>query len=392
MKEIYDYHLQWAQRFEAPLLARPALHQRAQVPSGQRPRIAFISPDLYAHPVALFLRPLIANWPHERMELGFYASVKRRDDATRWFEQQASFWCDIGRMDDEQAAQRIANDGVDVLIDLSGHTGESRLRVLAHRPAAVQASWLGYFDTTGMQSVDYLIADGVCVTPQMEQFFTEKVLRLPEDFVCFDPTIDAPEITPLPALSRGHITFGSQNQLAKVTDEVIDLWAKVLLQNPSSRLMFQAKAFNDSEMVQRYRAKFAQRGVGAARIDFLAGGSRQQILHNYCQFDIALDPFPCAGGTTTCESLWMGVPVVTLLGERFGGRHSASHLSTAGLKHLIALDSQQYLAIVQSLCADLPALARLRAGLRDRMKASPLCDGTRFARNFEELISGIIEF
>jgi protein O-GlcNAc transferase len=390
MQEIYEYHLKWAQLFELPKLSQPALYQRKHLQAGKVPRIAFMSPDLYAHPVTLFLRPLIANWPHERMELVFYASVKRPDDATHWFEQQANLWVDISGMNDEQAAQRIAKDEVDILIDLSGHTGENRLSVLAHRPAAVQFSWLGYFDTTGMQSVDYLIADSMCVTPQMEPFFTEKVLRLPDDFVCFDPTIDAPEVSELPASSKGYITFGSQNQLAKVTDEVLDLWAMVLQQTPQSRLMFQAKAFNDPEVIRRYSDKFFQRGIESVRIDFIAGCTRQQILQNYCKVDIALDPFPCAGGTTTCESLWMGVPVVTLLGDRFGGRHSASHLSTVGLSQLIAQDPEQYLNIVRDLCADLPHLAKLRAGLQEQMKASPMCDGPRFAKNFEKLLFEII--
>ncbi len=392
MQEIYEFHLEWSQRFESPKLTQPALYQSTQVKAGKRPRIAFISPDLYAHPVTLFLRPLIANWPHERLELGFYASVKRPDDATRWFQQASQFWVDIAGMNDEKAAHRIAQDEVDVLIELSGHTGENRLSVLAYRPAPVQVSWLGYFDTTGMQSVNYLIADSVCVTPQMERFFSEKVLRLPDDFVCFDPTIDAPEVSHLPVNSKGHITFGSQNQLAKVTDEVLDLWAKVLEQTPQSRLMFQAKAFNDPEVIARYADKFAQRGIESVRIDFIAGCTRQQILQNYCNVDISLDPFPCAGGTTTCESLWMGVPVVTLLGDRFGGRHSASHLSNVGLSQLIAQDPEQYLKIVRDLCADLPALAKLRAGLREQMKASPMCDGPLFAKNFEKLLFEIIDF
>ena len=391
-QEIYEYHLKWAQLFEVPKLSQPALYQRKHLPAGKVPRIAFISPDLYAHPVTLFLRPLIANWPHKSLGLVFYASVKRPDDATHWFEQQANLWVDISGMTDVHAAHRIAQDEVDILIDLSGHTGENRLSVLAHRPAAVQASWLGYFDTTGMQSVDYLIADSMCVTPQMEPFFTEKVLRLPDDFVCFDPTIDAPEVSELPASSKGYITFGSQNQLAKVTDEVLDLWAKVMHQTPQSRLMFQAKAFNDHEVIRRYSDKFVQRGIESVRIDFIAGCTRQQILQNYCKVDIALDPFPCAGGTTTCESLWMGVPVVTLLGDRFGGRHSASHLSTVGLSQLIAQDPEQYLKIVRDLCADLPHLAKLRAGLREQMKASPMCDGPRFAKNFEKLLFEIINF
>lgn len=389
-RQIFESHLQWAKRYEAPILSQPPKHQASPVSLGRRPKVAMISPDLHAHPVAMFLRPLIAHWPHERMELGFYASVKSPDAVTQWFENRADFWCDILPLSDERAAQRIANDEVDILIDLTGHTGDSRLKVLAYRPAPIQMSWLGYFDTTGMESVQYILTDAVCVTTEMEQYFAEKVLRMPDDFVCFEPPSDAPNISHLPAIANGHITFGSQNQLAKVTDAVLDLWAQVLLQTPSSRLLFQAKAFNNPDVLKRISAKFSDRGVETSRIDFIAAVDTQQILRNYCHIDIALDPFPCAGGTTTCEALWMGVPVVTLLGDRFGGRHSASHLNTVGLNNLIAVDTQGYLEIVQSLCQDLAALGRLRAGLREQMRRSPLCDGPRYADNFEKIINSII--
>ena len=166
----------------------------------------------------------------------------------------------------------------------------------------------------------------------------------------------------------------------------------VLLQTPNSRLLFQAEAFNDPAVQHRFAQRFDQLGIQSTRIEFLTSMPRERILLNYCKVDIALDPFPCAGGTTTCESLWMGVPVVTLLGDRFGGRHSASHLSTVGLSQLIAQGPEQYLMIVRDLCADLPALAKLRAGLREQMKASPMCDGPRFAKNFENLLFEIIDF
>jgi predicted O-linked N-acetylglucosamine transferase (SPINDLY family) len=389
-QQIFENHVQWAQRYEAPLLAKPSKFRQGG-PMRRRPRVAFISPDLFAHPVGYFLRPLIEHWPHERLELGFYASVKRPDASTEWFKSKAEFWCDILPMADEQAADRIAQDGVDVLIDLSGHTGQSRLRVLAYRPAPVQVSWLGYFDTTGMSSVQYVIADATCVTPEMERYFTEKVVRLPDDFACFDPMIDAPQPTELPALKNGYITFGSQNQLAKINDEVLQLWAQVLGRVTGSRLKFQAQAFNDPEVVERYARKFEELGVDLGRIDFLPGMSRQQVLNNYGQMDIALDPFPCAGGTTTCEALWMGVPVVTLIGDRFGGRHSASHLRAAGLSQMVANNQADYLGIVGRLSQDWPALAKLRAGLREQVRVSPLCDGSRFAHHFGELVGNLLQ-
>jgi len=389
-QQIFEAHRRWGQHYEASVASPAPKYRRSKVPVGSRPRIAFLTTDLFDHPVTMFLRSLIANWPHSRMELGFYASVKRADEVTQWFKDRSDFWCDALPLSDEQLATRIAQDEIDLLIELSGHTGESRLKVLVHRPAPVQMSWLGYFDTTGLQCVQYILTDGICVTPQMEHLFTESVLRMPDDFVCFDPPAYSPDPGPLPALTNGFITFGSQNQLAKVTDEVISLWSQLLLHLPRSRLLFQAKAFNDSETLHRFQDKFSGRGVDLSRVDFLLGTSRQQILQNYLKVDIALDPFPCAGGTTTCESLWMGVPVVTLQGDRFGGRHSASHLSAVGLERFIAQDVPEYLKIVSQLSLDLPSLAQIRSTLRGQMRASALCDGPRFTRNFEALIGSII--
>ena len=385
-EDIFKAHVEWARRFETPLLAPPPLVSKLSLFEGRRLRVAFISPDLFNHPVAVFLKPLIGNWPHDRFELGFFASVAKQDDTTEWFKQRADFWCDIYSLDDRAAAQEVVKHKVDILIDLTGHTGGGRLLVLAHRPAPIQMNWLGYFDTLGMQSVNYIVADPVCVPSELEHLFTEKVLRLPDGFVCFEPPADAPEPGPLPALANGFITFGSQNQLAKVTDEVLSLWCQLLHRVPNSRLLFQAKPFNDAATRSRYATAFEHQGINSGRIDFLPASDQCGILRNYQRVDIALDPFPCAGGTTTCEALWMGVPVVTLLGDRFGGRHSASHVNNVGLLNLIATDAEQYLQLAQSLGSDLPALAQLRQGLRIKMAASPLCDGPRFANHFAEML------
>lgn len=389
-EEIFAAHVQWARQFESPIAALAPKSATSLGTAKARHRVAFISPDLCDHPVTVFLKPLIANWPHDQFELGFYASVRGPDEMTRWFREHASFWHDISAMPDEAAARQIAQDQVDILIDLAGHTGGGRLLVLAHRPAPVQISWLGYFDTTGMSSVDYVLADPVCVPPALEHLFTEKVLRLPDGFVCFEPPATGPDPGPLPALSNGHITFGSQNQLAKITDAVIALWSEVLGRMPAARLLFQAKAFNDSQVVERYARVFASHGVDKSRIDFLPATDKQGILNNYRRIDIALDPFPCAGGTTTCEALWMGVPVVTLLGDRFGGRHSASHLNNVGLSNLIADDPKQYIEVAHVLASDLPALKVMREQLRNRMLVSPLCDGPRFAKHFKEILLSVI--
>lgn len=385
-EQIHAAHVEWGQRFDtAPKYVSSATFNR-----NDKPRIALVSADLFHHPVSVFLKPLIAHWPYDQFELGFFASVKRADDTTAWYRDQADYWQDIAADSDALAARKIADWQADVLIDLGGHTGGSRIRVLSHRPAPVQISWLGYFDTTGMKSVDYLIADPVCVPPALDRFFTEKVLRLPDDFVCFAPPAGVSEPGPLPALANGYVTFGSQNQLAKVTDEVIALWARVLQAHPTARFLFQAKPFGDAGTVEIYAKKFASHGIDPARIEFQPALPQTAILDNYRRIDLALDPFPCAGGTTTCEALWMGVPVVTLIGDRFGGRHSASHLSNVGLPQFIAHDKNQYLAIVDRCASTLEGLAMVRANLRAHMRQSPLCDGIRFARNFAALLTQVI--
>lgn len=384
--EIFSAHLRWGQQFERSPLAHAPIYSFRDRVEGSRPRVGFISPDLFRHPVSVFLKPLIAHWPQDKFELGFFASVRAPDDMTDWFKEQAAHWCDIYSMNDAAAAKAVASWQPDILIDLAGHTGGGRLRLLAHRLASVQMSWLGYFDTTGMKSVHYVIADPVSVPTELEKYFTEKVLRLPHGFVCFDPPESAPEPGPLPALTNGFITFGSQNQLAKITEDVLFSWAELLRCLPRARLLFQAMAFNDSTAREKYTLAFVRLGIEPGRIEFLPATSPKGILANYRRIDIALDPFPCTGGTTTCESLWMGVPVVTLIGDRFGGRHSASHITNVGLGQLVASSPDQYLAIAAALGSDIPRLADIRHGLRERMRTSPLCDGQRFADDFAELL------
>jgi len=216
------------------------------------------------------------------------------------------------------------------------------------------------------------------------------VICLPRDFVCYEPPAEAAALSSLPALAKGGaVTFGSQNQLAKVTDEVIALWARVVREVPGSRLLLAGKAFNDASTQEVFRAKFAAEGIDGDRLLLRPGNTKLGVLHTYSEIDIALDPFPCAGGTTTCEALWMGVPVVSLYGERFGGRHSASHLTAVGLEQMVAHDHDAYVALARSLASDLPSLAHLRAGLRERMRTSPLCDGASFARHFEDAVQSM---
>jgi predicted O-linked N-acetylglucosamine transferase (SPINDLY family) len=379
--EIARAHRAWAQRHEQPLLGR-RLPPRPVDGAAPVLKVGMVSSDLREHPVADFLRPLVKHWPAHRLELHFYSAASVPDQMSRWFKERASGWRDIAGLDDDGLARQIRADAIDVLFDLTGHTAKHRLLAFARRPAPVQVGWLGYFDTTGMDSMDFMLADEVCVRPGEEGRYAEKVICLPQDFVCYEPPADAPPVGRLPAEMTGQVTFGSMNQIAKVTDEVIRLWARVVKAVPGSRLLMGGKAFNDESTRQVFLRKFEAEGLSGERLILRPGTHKAGVLATYNEIDIALDPFPCAGGTTTCEALWMGVPVVSLFGERFSGRHSAAHLMAVGQPDLVTHDEQAYVDLARRLAQDLPELSRLRAGLREQMRQSALCDGAAFSHHF----------
>jgi predicted O-linked N-acetylglucosamine transferase (SPINDLY family) len=380
-QDIAQAHRDWAARFEAargPALTAPPPMNLAK----PRLRVGFMSPDFRDHPVAAFFRPLIRHWPRERFELWFYSEVRSPDAVTNWLRQRADGWVDTPGLDDSALAHRIRADGIDILVDLCGHTGGSRLLAMAHRPAPVQVSWLGYFDTTGMKSVDFLMADTVCVQPGDEPRFTETVVRLPDDFVCYEPPSVLPRIGPLPADSTGHFTFGSQNQLVKLTPRVIGLWARIVNAVPGSRLLLAGRALNDASTCERFAKDFESQGLARTRLELRPSAPQQSVLAAYNEIDLALDPFPCAGGTTTCEALVMGVPVLSLFGDRFAGRHSAAHLQAAGLGEFVVHSEEAYAARAVALATQPEPLRQLRSSLRENLPQTHLCDGIRFSSHF----------
>lgn len=384
--EIAAEHRAWAKLFEAPKLPTVPAFKRSDLPDVPL-RIGMVSADFRSHPVMDFLKPLIRNWPTEKFSLYCYSNHASIDDTTLWLKGRCTGWRDVIGVSDTDLVSQIRADKIDILFDLTGHTGNNRLLAFAYKPAPVQVSWLGYFDTTGMSSIDFIIADPVCVRPGEAARYSERVVSLPNDFVCYEPPVFAPDVEQLPALANGRtITFGSQNQIVKITEGVIALWARVLKEIPHSQLLLAGKGFNDESTMKSFKEKFVSSGVAPNRLIFKKGNTKIGVLQTYNEIDIALDPFPCAGGTTTCEALWMGVPVVSLYGERFGGRHSASHLSAVGLSQLVAKSHDEYVAICQRLVADLDSLGRLRRSLRTNMSASPLCNGALFAKNFEHAI------
>jgi predicted O-linked N-acetylglucosamine transferase (SPINDLY family) len=283
-------------------------------------------------------------------------------------------------------AGEIERQDIDILIDMSGHTANHRLLAFARRPAPIQLSWLGYVGTTGLPSLDYVLADRWHAPPGARLEGPETYLRLDDGYVVFDPPALAEATRPLPALSTGTITFGCLNNPAKYSPQLIDSYARILRAVPGSRLLLRFRGLDDAPTRARLTEAFACHGVDAARLDMRGRAKWREFLATYHEIDIALDTFPYSGGLTTCEALWMGVPVVTFPGATFAGRHATSHMSNAGLPDFVARDLADFERLAVAKARDVEALARLRVGLRDRVAASPLCDGPRFAASFTKAL------
>ena len=311
------------------------------------------------------------------------------DAVTERIRARASLWRDLLTEDDEAIARRMRDDSLDVLVDLAGHTPGGRLLVLARKPAPVIATWLDYFDTTGLDAVDYLVGDPISTPPDGTQRFSEKVLRIEPCRLCYAPPDYAPEVAPPPAASNGFMTFGSFNRLSKLAPPAIALWARILDAVPGSRLLLKNAAFTDQRTRERVIASFAPYGVGNARLELRRDSPHAQMLAEYGDVDIALDPFPYNGGLTTSEALWMGVPVLALMGDSMISRQSASLLNAAGMADWIARSEEDAVRIAVRRSQDTQALADLRHGMRARLRGSPLLDAPRFAARFGELIAAM---
>lgn len=374
-----------ARRFDAKL-ARSALPPPdVREPTSRRPlRIGLVSGDLRAHPVGHFIEGILSKLDTTRVELHAYPTAPRTDELTARLKPRCASWTPLQGMTDEQAAWRIREDRMDILVDLSGHTAGNRLPVFAMRPAPLQVTWLGYWASTGLSSIDYLLADEVCVPTDSEQFFSETVWRLPGTRMCFTPIIGAPDVSPLPAISNGTITFGCFQRLSKVTDAVLVAWGRIFGELPQARLLIQSPHARSSTHVQALRRRLEGVGIDAGRVRILPAVARADYLETYNEVDIVLDTFPFPGGTTTCEALWMGVPTLTVAGHSMISRQGAAMMISAGLSQWVADSEASYVRKAVALAADLQALSALRAGMRERLPKTPLFDVERFARHFEE--------
>ena len=373
-----------------------AMHARAAYRSIQPPvvvpdperrlRVGWISADFREHPVAHNVIGILERRDRARFEAVCYASLRTTDAVTDRFRAAADGWRDVLGWQDGDVARQMREDRIDVLVVLAGHTGHNRLGVAAYRPAPVQVSFHD-LATSGLSVMDAWITDGALHPEATRERFTERLARLP-CFYLHEPPPDAPEPGPLPALAAGHVTFGSCNNTSKHTPQVLALWAEVLKAVPGSRLLLKyLNRYTSTRLRRRIEAAFVSHGVDPGRLEFLTGDvGRREQLKILRRVDIALDPFPFNGSTTSFEALWMGVPVVTMAGERFLGRVGASVLHQIGLDELVAVDAEGYVARAAGLAADLPRLATLRAGLRARVAASRLCDASAYAQSFEAVL------
>lgn len=348
-----------------------------------RLRIGLVSGDFRNHPVGFFLENLLTHIDLESVVLIAYSTAYESDALTERIKPYFAVWRQVTGYDDGAAANLIHEDGVHVLLDLSGHTRRNRLPIFAWKPAPIQVSWLGYFATTGVAEIDYLIADPWTLLTSEEVYFTEKVWRLPETRLCFTPPDVSIEISPLPVLENGYITFGCFNNLTKMNDDVVALWSRVLESVKNSRLFLKAKQLNSASVKQQTLERFAAHGVTADRLILEGAESRDKYFAAYHKVDIALDPFPFPGGTTSVESLWMGVPVLTLGGARFLSRQGVGIMMNAGMSEWVAYNVDDYLTFAVSHAEDRNRLSILRSTLRQHMLSSPMMDGLRFAKNFE---------
>jgi predicted O-linked N-acetylglucosamine transferase (SPINDLY family) len=377
--------LELARRWEQSLPRLPAIAPWRNTRRAERTlRVGYVSGDFRTHSVAHFIESVFRTHDRSAVELFCYSTKEHADEVNARLKATASGWREIGALSDDAAARLVRDDGIDILVDLSGHTQGHRLGLFARKPAPLQCTWLGYVGTTGLETIDYIIADRFVIPPEDERFYAEAVYRLPGSYLCFTPPVVPIEVAPLPSLQGAPITFGSCNSLYKLTEHVLDLWARILLAVPGSRLLLKNYHLTKPVFADQIIGRLAQSGIGADRLLLADAAERHEILATYNTIDIALDPFPYGGGTTTAEALWMGVPVITWRGDRFVGRVSESILTIAGMSEFVATSAEEYVAKAVGLAADPPALAGLRAGLRDRLVQSPMCDAVRFTRDLED--------
>jgi predicted O-linked N-acetylglucosamine transferase (SPINDLY family) len=380
---LYAEHRAWGADFEAGL---PPAQPHANPPDAERRlKVGYLSADFRTHSCAYFTEPLFAAHDRKRVEVFAYAQLRRADHVTARFQALADHWAEVAALDDAALARLIREDGIDVLVDLGGHTRDNRLRVLARRPAPVQVSWLGYPATTGLEAVEYRLTDALADPPgAADGTHAEELVRLEGGFLCYRPPADAPPVSPPPLDETGAVTFASFNNIAKVSEPALDAWAAILAAIPDARLVVKGSALDQPPVRRRIQADFETRGIAAERVGLKGWIARAEApLALYHEADIALDSLPYNGTTTSCEALWMGLPVISLAGTHHAARVGASLLAQVGLGELMAESEADYVRIAVELARAPARIRAYRKELRARLRASPLMDEAGFARRVE---------
>jgi predicted O-linked N-acetylglucosamine transferase (SPINDLY family) len=385
-EQIYNESRQWGDNIQKAI--GTVTGQNAHnLKVDRRLRIGYVSPDFREHSVAYFIEPVIMTHNRERVEVYCYSNTRTTDKVTQRLQSETDHWCSIVGRSDEDVAERISEDRIDNMVDLAGHTSNNSLPVFAYKAAPIQVTWLGYPNTTGLRTIAYRLTDAVADPPgEADRLHTEKLVRLEHGFLCYRPVAAAPAVTPLPSLTRGCITFASFNNLTKIGHDVVRAWAKILQAVPDSRLLLKAGQLSDNRTRDYVTALFDREGIAGERLVMhgrLADPTEHMGL--YGSVDIGLDPFPYNGTTTTCEALWMGVPVVTLRGDRHAGRVGASILHRLGLEDFIAPTLEEYIESAQELARDRQKLQKMRASLRERMRGAELMDRQKFTGHLEDV-------
>jgi protein O-GlcNAc transferase len=380
-EQIGAAHGRYAARIEAPLQARRPVHCNPPDPA-RRLRIGYVSPDLHLHSVAFFLEPILDHHDRTRFEICCYSNSAVRDEYTVRFIAAADLWIPCHDLSDDALAERIVADGIDILVDLAGHSAHNRLRVFARKPAPVQVTWLGYPETTGLKAIDYRITTADVDPPGSERWHSEALWRLPRSLWCYRPPVDmAGLVSASPCAGAGFVTFGSMNNLSKLTPETLGLWARILNAVPGARLRM--TNIPEGSATERLREFFIAHGIPAERLHIHGKMSHAGFRAALGEIDIALDSFPYNGTTTTCQSLWMGIPVIALAGSTSVSRSGLALLRLVGLEELCARDEDEYVGIATALARDPARLGGLRSELRARFEASPLRDEPGITREIE---------
>ncbi len=382
-RTIYKEHRRWAKQHAEALTLCSQSHPNDPDPE-RRLRIGYVSPDFRSHSVSFFLEPIFRAHDRSQFEVYCYANVAKPDSTTALFKDLADMWRDIHPMPDEEVIDRIRRDEIDILIDLAGHTSGNRLLVFAKKPAPLQITYLGYPNTTGLAEIDYRLTDAWADPPDLtDDCHSETLVRLPQGFLCYLPA-GSPCVQDPPALSEKYVTFGSFNNLSKVTPEAVSMWSRILKEVSNSRLVMKSRNLAGQYTRDRLRELFLQQGISQDKIEMIGyTPSHQEHISIYSRIDIALDTFPYNGTTTTCDALWMGVPVVVLAGQRHAARVGVSILSCVGLEELIAETQTEYVEKAIRLALDIGYMRKLRSNLRERMSKSPLTDAEGFTRSLE---------